>query len=297
MDASNHDANSTKESVERRVSSELMKHAVPDPRFHYDFSQFIPDFRGSSAATDHAIDLLCYRSARTILITADNSLEQLRYRALKDGKTLLVATHRIRRGFVILDPRRIAEDKYEYASCLDGMEKPGIGRHATLAQMQEEGTKVDVFILGSFAVSSRGSPIPFGNDFSRAQWFLLADREIASEDTPIITIVHESQIVDEEVDGGEHSIRCNFVITPAKHIEIKEAKKPNIKTMSFDIFPKEVMNTVPPLQELRGIKMMEEIMKTSGLSEQEQDATINMPSSDEKMGIDMVERIMKGYRV
>ena len=91
-----------KSTVRERVFSELRKVAYPDSRFHYDFGEFITDFQGSSAATDRLMAHRFYRDASCIFITPDNCIEELRYRALQDGKLILMTTYSIKRGFWLL---------------------------------------------------------------------------------------------------------------------------------------------------------------------------------------------------
>lgn len=96
---------------------------IPASRFHLDFHSFIADFQGSAGATAR---LTCHRyftRADTIFITSNNCLWGLRYAALAAGKTVLVTTYVIRRGFVVLDPTVVqSEAQRRLASYLDGME-------------------------------------------------------------------------------------------------------------------------------------------------------------------------------
>src|SRR3982750_2415957 len=112
-----------KASVRERVWSELRKVAGPDSRFPYDFGEFIADFEGGDAAVDRLIDHDFYRRSEFVFITPDNCLARLRLRGLQDGKTVLMTPYSIKRGFFLLDPKKIAPELYLYASTLDGMER------------------------------------------------------------------------------------------------------------------------------------------------------------------------------
>ncbi|KAK7179394.1 hypothetical protein DPSP01_010391 [Paraphaeosphaeria sporulosa] len=283
----------------QRVYKELLKHAKPDSRFHYDFLSFTPDFRGSSAAVDRLVQLPCYKAATTILATSDGSLEELRYRALKDGKKVLVGTYRLRRGFVLLSPQRIAEAELQVASWLDGMERPGIGRHLSLAQLQEEGIKVDLCVFGGLAFNTQGVVVWEGQGLFEVQWALLHDIKVMREQVPVVAVAHDCQVVDEAELGLERikprkaaEVQCDYIITPEKTFEIKDAVKPS-SGVDFDAVDSAALENIPPLQELKGIRMMESIMKKGGFKEDKK--AEQGPSAEELTGIEMMEKIMKGF--
>jgi 5-formyltetrahydrofolate cyclo-ligase len=283
-----------------RVYQELIQDAVPDARFNYDFMSFTPDFRGSAAAVDRLAALPCYQSATTVLVTPDNSLELLRARALKDGKTLLVATYRLRRGFILLHPARIHESRYELAACLDGMEKPGAGRPVTLAQMRDEGLKIDMCVIGGLIFNVQGVAIWGGDNLFEVQWALLQDIGVLRPDAPVAAIAHASQVVDEARISMETikptrpgEVQCDFVVTPAATFEVCGAVKPT-GSLNFDTIDPDGLQNIPPLQELRGIRMMESIMQKGGFGS-EQRPTQPL-STEEQMGISIVDRLMQNYK-
>jgi 5-formyltetrahydrofolate cyclo-ligase len=297
-----------RQQIWHRIHQELVNHAKPDSRFHYDFMSFTPDFRDSDSAVDRVAELPCYKDATTILITADNSLEELRYRALKDGKKVIVGTYRLRRGFVLLDPARLEEKELRSASWLDGMERFGIGKHLSLAQMQDSGISIDLSVLGGLAFNTQGVVIWEGHSLFEVQWALLHDVKVMEQKTPIIAVAHSCQVVDEEEMGMERvkpnqrgEVQCDYVVTPEKVIEIKDAVKP-IDRVEFDQIDPEAMKNIPPLQELKGIRMMEQIMKDgdsakgSDFGKNNEKAREQALSLDEQAGISMMDRIMKGLK-
>jgi 5-formyltetrahydrofolate cyclo-ligase len=285
-----------------RVYQELSRHAIPDSRFNLDFMCFTPDFRGSTPAIDRLVALPYYESAVTILVTPDSSLEQLRLRALKDGKRVLVATYNLRRGFVLLHPGRINESKYELAASLDGMEKPGIGRALTLAQMRDEGLKIDMCAIGGLVFNTQGVTIWEGHNLFEVQWAMLQDMKILQLKAPVIAVAHACQVVDEAQMGVETfnahktgEVQCDFVITPEQVFEVNGAIKPT-GSINFDAVDPDGMSNIPPLQELRGIRMMEKIMQKEGFSQAPEMEEAKPPSADEQMGISIVEKLMQSFK-
>jgi 5-formyltetrahydrofolate cyclo-ligase len=280
----------------KRVHQELIKHAKPDSRSHYDFLSFTPDFRESSYAIARLAQLPCYASATTILVTSDNSLEQLRLRALKDGKKVLVGTYRLRRGFVMLNPQRIRGEDLDMASLLDGMERPGIGRHLSLAQMKDEGIHVDLCVTGGLAFNIQGVIVWEGHGLFEVQWALLHDMKVVAEHVPVVAVAHQCQVVDESDYGLETikaekagEVQCDFLITPEKIIEVQGAVKPTTG-VQFETLDPQALDNIPPLQELKGIRTMEQIMKDGGFGEEHRKEGEKTPTAEEQVGIGMVER-------
>lgn len=286
------------------VYQQLLRHARPDSRFNYDFLQFTPDFRGSSDATERVASLACYKEAKTILVTSDNSLEGLRHRALRDGKRVLVGTYRLRRGFVLLEPKSIGDGRLELAASLDGMERPGMGRVVSLGQLRDDGCKIDMCAIGGLVFNEQGVVVWEGSALFEVQWALLQDLKVLDTTTPVVAVAHDCQVVNELQFGVDvikpeknGEVQCDFVVTPERVLEVKSAIKPT-GGVDFKKVDPDALNNIPPLQELKGIRMMEQIMSSSGFgtAESHQEEAHKAPSAEEQMGIDIVERLMKGLK-
>ncbi|KAF2844988.1 hypothetical protein T440DRAFT_408987 [Plenodomus tracheiphilus IPT5] len=284
-----------------RVYKELLHYAIPDSRFSYDFLSFTPDFRHSDAAIGRVAEISCYKTASTILVTPDNSLEGLRHRALQDGKKVLVATHRLRRGFVLLDPARVGPELWRYASCLDGMEKPSVGRAVTITQLKDDGIKVDMCVIGGLVLNEQGVVIWEGQALFEVQWALLQDIGVLSESAPVACVAHACQVVDETTLGIERfvpdkkgEVQCDFVVTPEQVFQVEKAVKSS-GGIDFNTVDPEALNNIPPLQELKGMRMMQQIMQDGG-SGRKAEQKPAPPSAEEQIGINIVEKLMKGFK-
>ncbi len=117
--------------IRQQIWDKLKPVAKPDSRFHLNFAEVIPDFEGSERAIDHVVAQPAYRDGHYAFVTPDNGLADLRRRMLDDGKTLVVSTYGIYRGFILLEPARIEPGQRLFASWLDGLEY--FGRPITLA--------------------------------------------------------------------------------------------------------------------------------------------------------------------
>jgi len=286
-------------SIWARVYKDLLHQAIPDSRFSYDFLSFTPDFRQSDSAIRHVAGLACYQAASTILVTPDNSLEGLRFRALQEGKRVLVSTYRMRRGFVLLDPAKIEERLWRYAACLDGMEKPGVGRAVTLAQLREEGVRVDVCATGALVLNRQGVVIWEGQALFEVQWSIFHDLGVVQTNTPVVAVAHACQVVEEAALGMESilptkpgEVQCDLVVTPEGVLQVHGAVKPT-EQMDFTRVDSDALDNLPPLQEWKGIKMMEQIMQQGGFKRSPEESRI--PSAEEQMGIRIVEKLMKSH--
>ncbi|KAH9862997.1 hypothetical protein J1614_010667 [Plenodomus biglobosus] len=293
--------NSRRKVIWARVYKDLLHHAYPDSRFSYDFLAFTPDFRHSDIAIGQVAELPCYKNASTILITPDNSLEGLRYRALRDGKRVLVATYRLRRGFVLLDPANIDEACHRHAACLDGMEKSGLGRAVTMAQLRDEGVNVDMCAVGALALNEQGVMIWEGQALFEVQWALLQDIGVLSNNAAVAAVAHACQVIDEVALGVDKfvpdkkgEVQCDYVVTPERVFHVDNALKPS-GAIDFKTVDPDALNNIPPLQELKGMRMMEQIMQQGGFSSTPEKKA-DPPSAEEQMGISIVEKLMKGAK-
>jgi 5-formyltetrahydrofolate cyclo-ligase len=242
---------SHKSVVRSKVWSQLRQVALPDSRFHHDYSSFIADFVDSSAATNLLTTLPAYKNAETLFIAPDNCIQQLRHRALKDGKVVLVTTYGIRRGFWLLDPRTISEEKWEVASMLDGMEK--VGRHVSLAEIKSLLKKIDLMVTGTGAINHQGLRFGKGHGFFDLEWAILYTIGVVNGSTVTIAVVHECQVLDEELIGEEWDTGCGFIVTNKRIIEVEGASKPSCGIL-WDKLQNEMLEDIEPLKELMGIQ-------------------------------------------
>ncbi|EXJ63221.1 hypothetical protein A1O7_03668 [Cladophialophora yegresii CBS 114405] len=244
-----------KDSIRQLVWPRLREVAFPDSRFHFDFSSFIADFHGSDAAIERLASLLCYTHAKVVFITPDNCLELLRLRALQDGKKVLVTTYAIRRGFWLLDPAIIttAEDR-KLASLLDTMEKPGLGRHLTLAEMQQLDLRVDLMVTGTGAINQAGIRFGKGHGFFDLEWAMLSSIHVVNSSVPCVAVVHDCQVLDEELRPEVFDTVCDHIITPTQALEVQgSVHKPDCGILWGKLQPG-MLEDIPPLQELQKVQ-------------------------------------------
>lgn len=239
-----------KASVRERVWSELRKVAVPDSRFHFDFGEFIADFEGGEEAVSRLLDHPYYRQANLVFITPDNCLDRLRLQALKDGKTVLMTTYSIKRGFWILDPKTISPDLHLYASTLDGMER--IGRPVTLKDIEATIGQVDYMVTGTGAINHEGVRFGKGHGFFDAEWAMLYQIGRINKNTPCAAVVHDCQVLSEVLKPDVYDTVVDVIFTPTRTIEVSGPHKPTCGIL-WERLDQHMFDTIPPLQELKAM--------------------------------------------
>lgn len=237
--------------VRQKVWTALRSVALPDSRFHHDYAEFIADFHGSSAATTLLLSHPAFQRAKTVFITPDNCLEELRHEALKAGKRVLVTTYAIRRGFWLLDPTEIPAARWEYASTLDGMERPGLGARAlSLRQMRDEGLTVDVMVTGTGAVNTAGIRFGKGHGFFDLEWAMLYSVGVVGVETATVCVVHDCQVLDEELRPEAWDTVCDVLVTPTRVLRVGGVVKPTGGIL-WDLLEGNMLADIPPLRELK----------------------------------------------
>ena len=200
----------------------------------------IPNFVGSDEAARLLRTLPAYKDAKTIMINPDAAQLAVRELALRDGKLLLMASPRLRRGFLLLDPTKIRNPRD--AASIRGAFRWG-------KPVDPRGVKVDLVVEGSVAVDDKGGRIGKGGGFGDLEWGVLKEVGAVDDSTLIVTTVHELQIL-EDLPMTEHDVPVDFIVTPERVIETERAhEKP--KGIFWDLLPAEAYELMPILAELR----------------------------------------------
>lgn len=237
-----------KAAVRSRVWEGLRKVALPDSRFHFDFSSFIADFDGSQAANDRLLASSCFQACRCVFIAPDNCLEYLRARALEAGVQVLMTTYGIRRGFWLLDPADIDPALCKYAATLDGMER--IGKPVSLLRIVELGLEVGLMVTGTGAINTKGIRFGKGHGFFDLEWGMLFSMGVVGPHTTTAAVVHDCQVLDEELVPEPFDTVCDLVVTPTRLIKADIVGKPTCGIL-WDKLEPGMLEDIPPLQELK----------------------------------------------
>ena len=192
-----------------------------------------------------------FTGARVVFIAPDNCLECLRLATLQAGKSILMTTYGIRRGFWLLDPTSVPVNKWSYASTLDGMEK--MGKHISLREMRESDLVVDLMVTGTGAINRRGIRFGKGHGYFDLEWALLSSLRIAGADTITVCVVHDCQVLDEAFVPELFDTVCDVIVTPTEMINVSQAQKPTCGILWPKLQPG-MLEDIPPLRELRDMQ-------------------------------------------
>ncbi len=235
--------------IRTKVWSELINVALPDSRFHYNFSEYIPDFKGSAIATDRLVALDAYKNSKFAFITPDNCLVDLRYRMIGAGIPFVMSTYGIYRGFLLMEPGMVPPGAELCAAWLDGMEH--YGAPISLTEIKKRGN-FDFMVTGASAVSHEGVRFGKGHGFFDLEWGMFTDIGAADEHTAVAALVHDCQFVNDELQPTQTDILVDVVATPAQlHSVNSRAKRPS--GIKWDLLTPEQIECTPPLIELKNM--------------------------------------------
>jgi 5-formyltetrahydrofolate cyclo-ligase len=161
----------------------------------------IPNFEDSEKAAERLAETQEWKEARVIVANPDYAQKKVRELALRDGKILIMASPRLKHGYIKINPNKV-KGKESIASTIKGAFEFG--------ERIEKLEKPDLIITGCVAVNSAGYRLGKGGGYG--------DREIKTfkekfGDIPVATTVHEMQIV-EKIPFEEHDQRIDIIATP-----------------------------------------------------------------------------------
>jgi 5-formyltetrahydrofolate cyclo-ligase len=214
-------------------------------RFPLPLADRIPNFAGAGEAADRAAALPEWQAARRLKSNPDAPQRALRLRALQDGKLVFMAVPRLReaRCFLRLDPallgRRLAE-----AATIAGATR--LGEAVTPQALP----RLDLVVVGSVAVNARGARLGKGGGYSDLEFALARELGALTDDTLVLTTVHELQVLDEEIPMTSHDVPVDLIATPERVIRTARAS-PRPRGIVWEELGPEQLAAMPALARLR----------------------------------------------
>ena len=201
------------EELAAEIRRRLREFIVPDSRFQYDTSSFIPDFAGSEAATHRLVTSLLYRDADMLFVTPDNALLALRAQLIRDRKAFVYPSYGLVRGFRIYEPATRLPPEPWLAASLDGLEH--YARPIGLDQLAEI-APCDLVVAGASAVGANGTRFGMGYHYLDCEWPMLSVTGFLREGILAVTIVHDCQLADRRVDPPVGHAPVHHAYTPVE---------------------------------------------------------------------------------
>lgn len=214
-------------------------------RFPFPPNGRIPNFDGADEAADRLDELKAWRTADTLKCNPDSPQKAVRRRALDEGKTVFMAVPKLRdaKCFFRLDPGKLG-GKLDEAATIIGASK--LATQVGPDRMDE----IDLVVAGSVAVDEKGGRVGKGGGYSDLEFAIARSLGLLRADTPVLTTVHELQVVDEELSMQKHDVPMDYVLTPGRAIRT-ETGHPKPEGVLWDELEADRVGQIPVLDRLR----------------------------------------------
>ncbi|MCK4426858.1 MAG: 5-formyltetrahydrofolate cyclo-ligase [candidate division Zixibacteria bacterium] len=209
----------------------------------------IPNFVGSDKAANLVRTLPEWKKAKVVFANPDSAQKKIREFALKEGKILIMASPRLKHGFLQIDPQN-TKGKEEVASSIKGAFKYGKpvedhaeggieklkippfdrltscrahsvrGRVVSEVEPPQAGMpKPDLIITGCVAVDLSGWRLGKGGGYGDIEVKRIKDE---FGEIPVLTTIHPLQMVD-FVPHLNHDAKVDIIVTPGKIYRIEKS--------------------------------------------------------------------------
>ncbi|NXD39028.1 MTHSD protein, partial [Copsychus sechellarum] len=210
----------------------------------------IPNFKGSFQACCSLRELDVFGRAREVKVDPDKPLEGARLAALQARKTLLVPTPRLRTGLFnrIVPPPGATKEILRRCATSQGV------KDYSVPVGLDGKAQVDLVVVGSVAVSEKGWRIGKGEGYADMEYAMMVSMGAVQEDTPVVTIVHDCQVLDiaEEL-LDDHDLTVDYILTPTRTIQTncKRPKPQGIMWHKASSILIQMLGKIPILKTLR----------------------------------------------
>ena len=238
MKKSNEEIKKVKQKIREEIWSKLEKSGVA--RFPKPIWGRIPNFEGSKEAAEKIKMIDEFVDSNVVFCNPDSPQRYIRYHALMMNKTLIMATPKLKLGFLVLEGSKLTVQQKFRASTIRGAFEYG----KTVEEITDK--IIDIKITGSVAVTLKGARLGKGGGYSDLEYAILREMGVINENTPIVTSVHELQIV-EDIPMTKHDVPVDIILTPERIIKTNNPY-PKPKGIYWDEIDKEKLESIPILK-------------------------------------------------
>jgi 5-formyltetrahydrofolate cyclo-ligase len=173
----------------------------------------VPNFLGSEKAAENVRLLEEWKKAKIVFANPDAAQRGVRENALKEGKLLVMASPRLKHGFIVIEPGMV-KGKERYASTI---------RCAfELGKETADFPKPDLIVTSCVAVDEKGHRLGKGHGYGDVEIKMVKSK---FGEIPVLTTVHDLQVVDavpfESRDEG-----VDIIVTPTRIVRVKSQQRP-----------------------------------------------------------------------
>jgi 5-formyltetrahydrofolate cyclo-ligase len=169
----------------------------------------IPNFAGSEKAAEQVRLLPEWRKARVVFVSPDYAQQKVRENALLDGKVLVMASPKLRHGYVVIYPDAVKGFE-SFSSTIRGAFKYG------KAVPVQEMPRPDLIVEGSVAVDMQGHRLGKGGGYGDVE---ISTLKAMFGNVPVVTTAHDMQVVD-SVPFDRKDEKVSVIVTPTRTIRI-----------------------------------------------------------------------------
>ncbi len=248
-----------KERVREEVSLRMRERDLLVPfRNHKPDGQLkIPYFKGDRRAAERFAGSPEFRGARAVKVNPSLAQMHLRKLVMKAKKDLVVPVPSLEdEGGDAAFAHLVRGDRgpeLVQKACT----KAGVARRGTKLSLTSwpEDLKVDLFVVGSVAVTKQGFRLGKGRGYAELEWGVMWSLGAVDAGTTVATTVHEAQLVSQNklplAEMERHDLPVDVIVTPRRIIRVKERlPKPDCGVL-WEKLSEEDLNAMPVLKELK----------------------------------------------
>jgi 5-formyltetrahydrofolate cyclo-ligase len=213
-------------------------------RFPFPLRGRIPNFAGAEKAAALVFELEEYKRAEVVKVNPDSPQLPVRAQVIRDGKTLLVPTPRLKDGFILVDPENVPDGEEKKAASLKHIHS--YGNVVPLNSLP----KVDLLFAGSVAVHRDGRRTGKGAGYADREYAIL--RELGNPPMPVIGTVHSLQVRDEDFETDTYDLTLDIIVTEKEVLRTgAEDQKP--AGILWERVTEEEKEAMPVLREIENL--------------------------------------------
>lgn len=208
----------------------------------------IPNFKGAEVAASKINSLIEWQRAQVVKANPDSPQYYLRLKALREEKLLVMASPRLQKGFILVDPGKIPQSALTQAATIKGAL-----RYGRVIRLSEIPT-IDIVVTGCVAVDRRGVRLGKGGGFAELEYGILRELGVVHENTPVLTTIHDLQVVEQQIPLEVHDMVIDYYATPTRLVKVDTTFKYKPKGVYWELL-------TPQLRELDVIKELQKLKK------------------------------------
>lgn len=193
----------TKNEIRHKVWDKMTEEKLG--RFPFPLYNRIPNFKGAEKAAHYITEMDEYKQAKVVKVNPDAPQLPLRAQVLRDGKTLLVPTPRLKAGFIQVKPEWVPAGEERKAASLKHINT--YGEVLPLSEMP----RIDLIVIGSVVMHRDGRRLGKGEGYADREYAII--RELGNPPVPVITSVHSGQIVEDDLPRDAYDLTADWIAT------------------------------------------------------------------------------------